>query len=78
MIHQFIDADVGAEYSRFESPELEQQIAKVVVKTTELVRDGAEMHDLRCAFAELTKLKARRNPIDIYRIECLMNLGDFL
>ena len=73
----FIEADGNAEYSQFESPELEKQIVTSVASTTKVVRDGADKDDLREAFARLAKLKARRHPIDIYRIECRMNLGDF-
>ena len=63
---------------QFVELELEEQIAQVVTTTTRLVRDGAGNDDLRQAFARLSILKSRRNPIDIYRLECLKNLGTFL
>ena len=59
-------------------PEPEREIAGVVVRTTRLVRDGADKDDVRRVFARLARLKSRRNPIDIYRIECRINLGTFL
>ncbi len=62
----------------FMEPELERQIAKTVATTTRLVRDGADKDDVRRVFARLAKFKARRHPIDIYRIECLLNLGTYL
>ena len=65
-------------YIQSESPELEEQIAKVVATTTSLVHDGGDKDDLRQAFARLATLKSRRNPIDIYRLECLLNLETFL
>ena len=68
--------ETDALYSQFDAPELEERISKIVAKTTRLVRDDAGKDDLRQAFAKLAELKSRRNPIDIYRIECLLNLGD--
>ena len=62
-------------YARFESPELEIQIAESVAITTRLVCDGGDKTDLREAFAGLAKLKSQRHPVDIYRIECRMNLS---
>ena len=59
-------------------PDLECEIAGMVARTTKLVHDGAGNDDLRQAFARLAALKLRRSPIDIYRIECRMNLGAFL
>ena len=59
----------------FVQPELEWQIAQVVARTTRLVRDGADKDDLRQVFAGLATLKLRRNPIDIFMIECRMNLS---
>ena len=62
----------------FMEPELEREIARVVARTTRLVRDGADKDDVRRVFARLARLKSRRNPIDIYRIECLLNLETYL
>ncbi len=62
----------------FMEPELEREVAGAVVRTTRLVRDGADKDDVRRVFARLAKFKARRHPIDIYRIECLLNLGTYL
>ena len=52
----------------FMEPELEREIARVVARTTRLVRDGADKDDVRRVFARLAKFKARRHPIDIFRI----------
>jgi len=62
----------------FLEPELEREIAGVVVRTTWLVRDDADKDDVRRVFARLARLKSRRNPIDIYRNEYRINLGVFL
>ena len=62
----------------FMMPELEREIGKVVVRITRIVRDGADKDDVRRVFAKLARLISRRNPIDIYRIECRINLGVFL
>ena len=62
----------------FMKPELEREIAGAVVRTTRIVRDGADKDDVRRVFAKLARLISRPNPIDIYRIECRINLGTFL
>ena len=62
----------------FLEPELEREVAGAVVGTTRLVRDGGDKVDVRRVFARLARLKSRRNPIYIYRIECRINLGVFL
>lgn len=70
-------AGVAMNSAEFVQPHLERQIANTVLTTTKLVKDGADKDDLRGAFARLANLKAKRHPVDIYNLECQMNLETF-